>query len=259
MDDTITAAPSQHDPNTFLVTSAAQIRNDTAVCPNAQSLVAYCPDFHADVLISLNCKQWSCRTCAENKIRRLSALTRDAKPNRLLTLTVDPARWETPRHAFDGTRRQIPTLFAGLRKRFGDIQYLRVTELTKKGWPHYHFLLRSNFLPQPVVRNAWQELTGATIVDLRQVKQSFRAYGYLVKYLSKLHKIEWTERHVSYSRTFFKEPVTPKATGLNLLEATLLEQHPSSFLAEHYAGERITQVSNTMFQLPTGPKTPEEF
>jgi hypothetical protein len=86
--------------------------------------------------------------------------------------------------------------------KYGEVEYLRVTEVTKKGWPHYHLLLRSGFLPHKVVKTLWAELTGATIVDLRQVKKSFSAYQYLVKYLSKLHRLEWTERHVSVSKNF---------------------------------------------------------
>lgn len=214
---------------------------------------AYSSQFRCTVWIALPCRQWSCRHCANVKIKQLSAKVEKAKPNRLMTLTVDPSLWENPRHAFDGTRRQVPELFRSLRSKFSPIEYLRVTELTKRGWPHYHLLIRSPYLPQPVVQKKWLDLTGARIVDLRQVKDKLNTYTYLVKYLSKMHKIGWTERHVSYSKHFFAADDKPASNGLELSDHTIIETHPSTYLISRFRGAHLTQLGINCFALQPEP------
>jgi hypothetical protein len=233
---------SQNTPNpsqSFLINGRRSLFTVLNKCPKAQTLLGFSPDEMSYVIAELPCQNWSCRSCAERKIRRLAALTRDAKPTRMLTLTVDPGRWPSPRAAFDGTRRQVNELLKKLRTKFGPIEYLRVTELTKKGFPHYHLLLRSGFIPHAVVKQLWNDLTGATIVDLRQVKESFRAYTYLVKYLSKLHKIEWTERHVSYSKGFFPPEPERKNEPLAIESKSILPMHPITYLLQNHPGDRL--------------------
>ncbi len=175
------------------------------ICPHSQTMVAYDLDRQDDMIYALPCNQWSCRHCAVRKTRALAYRTEQAQPNRLVTLTVDPALFESPRHAFDATRRQLPEWVRVIRVRFGEFEYLRVTEVTKKGWPHYHMLARSAYIPHSVARDIWRDLTGAKIIDLRQVKKTFGCYRYLLKYLTKMHHIEWTGRHVSYSKGFFQD------------------------------------------------------
>lgn len=217
------------------------------ICPNAQTLLAHDVDRDENLVLVLPCKQWACRWCSSRKIAALAFRTKLAKPNRLLTLTVNPARHETPRDAFDATRRQVPVLFTQLRKRFGDIEYLRVTETTRLGWPHYHALLRSQYLPHVVVKNAWAKLTGAVIVDVRQVKQCFAAYTYLCKYLSKMSNLQWTERHVSYSRSFFPPDPQIDPPKRNLQQKTYVPQHPFNYLLNHYEGDSVCQTTPGTF------------
>ena len=111
------------------------------VCPYAQTMSAYSLTHRTQVLFCLPCKRWSCRVCAEQKIKKLAHSVRAARPNRLLTLTVDPSLYVSPRHAWEETRKCVPILIRNLRKRFGEVEYLRVTEVTQNGWPHYHLLV----------------------------------------------------------------------------------------------------------------------
>lgn len=228
-------------------------------CPHAQTLEAYSAKFACTVFIPLPCKQWSCRPCAEAKIRRLSVKTQKAKPNRLLTLTVDPSLFHDPRESFDKTRRQVPECMRFLRKRFGECEYLRVTELTKRNWPHYHLMLRSPYIPHSVVKKKWNELTGAQIVDLRQIKGSLNTYTYLVKYLSKMHKIGWTERHVSYSRGFFPEEDKPEDDRLSLSDQTIIESHPTTYLYARFRGATLTLLGPNIFALDPRPESVDEI
>jgi hypothetical protein len=93
-------------------------------------------------------------------------------------------------------------------RRHGEFEYLRVLELTKRGWPHYHLLVRSPYRPYAHIRSTWATLTGATIVDVRQVKKRDSVYWYLVKYLAKQNHCTFTDRRVSQTGKFFK-PKTP--------------------------------------------------
>ena len=218
-------------------------------CWNAQTLEAYSESLGRTVWMLVPCNQWSCKQCSCHKIKALAARTNEAKPNRLLTLTIDPSLWENPRASFDGTRRQVPELFRRLRLKFGEVQYLRVTELTAKGWPHYHLLVRSPYIPHSVVKLFWSELTGATIVDLRQVKSKFQTYIYLVKYLSKMHNLGWTNRHVSTSRKFFPPQAEKEKDPYKLREKTLIQQRPGNYLYEMYRGASITEVAHNVYAL----------
>lgn len=224
-------------------------------CPKSQTMTAWDTVWNAWLVFALPCNQWSCRHCAVRKTRSLAHKTERAKPNRLLTLTVDPKLHANPRGAFDDTRRKIPDLVKYLRSRFGELEYLRVTELTKKGWPHYHFLLRSKFLPHDVVRDHWYALTGAAIVDLRQVKQSFGCYQYLLKYLTKLHKLTWTGRHVSYSRGFFMPSDDPTYEPHQLLEREVHNEHPSHYIMEYHSGQQVMKLAPRTFHF-TSPDDP---
>lgn len=241
--------PWPEKPPTFKITTVGLLYAGLGTCPHAQTLEAYSPQFGCTVWIALPCKQWSCRFCAEQKIKRLSIKTEAAKPNRLLTLTVDPSLWENPRAAFDGTRRKVPECMRHLRTRFTSVEYLRVTELTRRGWPHYHLMVRSPYIPHAVVKSLWTKLTGALIVDLRQIDKKLNCYNYLVKYLSKMHKIGWTERHVSYSRNFFPIEDFPNRQSLQLDEKTIIESHPSTYLYARFRGATLTILGANLYAL----------
>jgi hypothetical protein len=250
MQSTPLPPPTQDPPSpSFLITPLADLRTLIGGCPHAQSLLATLPENTQDVIVSLWCNQWSCPVCARYKIRTLAAKTLAAQPNRLCTLTTDPKLWTDPRDAFDHTRTQVPKLIAKLRLQFGEVEYLRVTELTKNGWPHYHLLIRSKYIPHPVIAKLWETLTGARIVDIRQVAKHWKATTYLTKYLTKLHRIDWTERHVSYSKNFFESPPAAETPKNELLGRTILKQHPATYLAENEIGSTLTQLSARMYAI----------
>lgn len=236
--------PVVQPPQEYLVTNIPSLAFQyLGTCPRSQSLVAYSLTYEATVLFALPCRTWSCRPCAETKIKALAATVLLAAPNRLLTLTVNPALYSSRREAWENTRKCVPLLIRRLRKDFGEIEYLRVTEVTKNGYPHYHLLVRSGFLPHSVVKRYWSELTGATIVDIRQVTKSWSAYKYLVKYLAKLHQLEWTERHVSMSRNFALKSKWKPDVNLETAEPEFIREHPAYVILERYQGLRLQRIS----------------
>lgn len=210
---------------------------DRLTCLTAQTYYGYDQESDRWLIVGKACNRWTCAYCARVKCRRLAWLTERAKPNRLLTLTVNPQKHADPRAAFDATRCRVPELFRRLRNQFGEVEYLRVTETTKAGYPHYHCLLRSKYLPHPVVKKHWEDLTAASIVDVRQVSNSFKAYWYLVKYLTKMSNLQWTERHVSYSKQFFRPEDLEKIARPPLEQPNSSPLHPHQFLAQKYPGD----------------------
>lgn len=226
------------------------------ICPHAQTMTAYDLTAGEFLCYALPCNEWSCRHCATRKTKALSMKTERAKPNRLCTLTVDPKLFETPRHAFDATRRQLPEWVKRIRSRFGEFEYLRVTEVTKAGWPHYHMLVRSDYIPHAVARDAWYELTGARIIDVRRVKENFPTYRYLLKYLTKMHHITWTGRHVSYSRGFFKPDDDPQFAPHDLQEREVHNMHPAAFIMESHPGCRVEKLTARTYRIHAGSRKP---
>jgi hypothetical protein len=215
-----------------LLIAPADLRHNP-ICPSASTTVFDQEDQAAYHVFCTVCKRWGCAYCSRNKIRQLAVRTAAAEPNRLLTLTVDPALYTGPKDAWEKTAPKVSELFKVLRTRFGSCEYLRVTEVHKSGFPHYHLLVRSGYLPQRVVSDTWASLTGAKIVDLRAVDKKWSSYWYLTKYLANLKDKAWTERHVSYTRKFFPKEVTTfeKNDSLTLRERSAI--HPYRWMTDH--------------------------
>jgi hypothetical protein len=93
----------------------------------------------------------------------------------MVTLTYKPG--DEPKA---GDRK---TFMRRVRRRLGDalLGYTNVAELTKKGVPHFHYLMllrRGAWLPEPDSTGLWTH--GST-----NVKRNLRTAGYLLKYVSK--------------------------------------------------------------------------
>jgi hypothetical protein len=105
------------------------------------------------------------------------------KLNKLLTLTLDPAKLDDAE-----STQYINGVFADfrvyLRRRLGYApMYIRILEYQKNGNAHFHVLLNCH-LPQNWLSEAWSALGGGRIVDIRHV-DIHRVSRYLSKYLTK--------------------------------------------------------------------------
>lgn len=158
----------------------------------------------------VGCGKWECPQCGRVKKNRLIRRVLKAKPNRFLTLTVKDLPNETPRECYDRTRRKISELFRHFRKSGRSAEYWRVIEQTKRGIPHYHFLLRGPFWPQDEISFRWKMLTGAWIVDIRSVKRGKHVANYVAKYMTK-GAVSFTRQRYCASRGFWlaEEPKKP--------------------------------------------------
>lgn len=239
----------QDDSRTYLVGS---IRGDnalTAACPHAQSLLCFSTAYRAEVICLLTCNRWGCIRCGPRKAKRLAYKIEKAEPNKLITLTINPKMYTSPREAYDKTRRQLPELSRLIKKAVGSFEYLRVLETTKAGWPHYHLMARCPYVPQKELSRLWAGLTAAPIVDVRSIKKIDNVFAYVVKYLCKQTYIEWTNRRTSWSRNFFAGETPYEGEPLHLTEFQVKKSHPVTTLDELYPGYAIQQITRTAFVL----------
>jgi len=76
-------------------------------------------------------------------------------------------------------------LVARIRKHFGSFEYALVWELTKKGTPHCHILIRSGYIPQKWISRQWDHLGIGPIVYIKSVKGNKLHAAHACKYLAK--------------------------------------------------------------------------
>lgn len=135
----------------------------------------------------LYCRAWTCSTCAPRRAAQLRWLARSGEPTSFLTLTVNPARGESPERRARDLRDAWRWLRRKMRRRWPGqaFPFLAVFERTKKGEPHLHILLRGCYVPQDWLSDQMRARLGAPIVDIRHVRDQNRAAAYVAKYLAK--------------------------------------------------------------------------
>lgn len=227
-------------------------------CPYAGTTIAYSHYFGQSIILAMTCKRWGCRYCGQRKSIALACRVQLAEPNKLITLTVNPAAYETPRDAYNHTRRKLSELSKVIRHEHGSFEYLRVLEVTKKGWPHYHLVARSGYIRQQWISDAWSSLTGAPIVDIRKIQKIEHVYQYVVKYLMKQTYIPWTNRRVSWSRHFFP-PAEPTTKGKwQLTGKYFVDEHPTDVIRFEMQHQLCTKVAADAWIFPRPEMTSKD-
>ena len=135
----------------------------------------------------LPCNRWSCDYCAPRRRFQLVALATAGEPNKILTLTVNPAQGNNPtdRRAMlhDAWKKLVKRI---LRKhKWAALPYMAFLERTKAGEPHLHILLRCPFISQRWLSQQMKELIGAPIVWIEKINSTKHAVRYVTKYVSK--------------------------------------------------------------------------
>lgn len=199
---------------------------DDIECPTQQTIVYEDLSDYTMHMVRTVCNTWKCPWCGPRKRAALTAKIALAKPNRFITLTTDPATGDTPRQVYDWSRRQISELAKVIRKRHGEFEYVRAIEQTKKGWPHYHLLVRSPYLDQKELSHCWCHLTRAFIVDIRALTKDERAARYVTKYLTKQTSCDFTTRRLSWTKGFFMPEEKPKESGTIAADIHRYNQRP---------------------------------
>lgn len=258
--------PQQREPLRYLTPHPDTFKN-YRICPWATSVLVVDNETGGPVLCPVTCKRWGCGYCAPRRIKKLAFLTHGAEPNRMLTLTLSPEFFASPAQCWEITSPLVPELMRIFRKGQRELEYLRVCELHKSGWPHFHLLLRTGYLRQAELSTEWERLTHqasfdkpdepyekqSKVVDIRKIDKSFSSFRYLTKYLTKLHRIEWTDRHVSYSRLFWREEDRER---MEFPERDILERselHPWKYLSDYYADTEVGLDRQGNYALPWRP------
>jgi len=146
----------------------------------------------------LTCRSWKCENCYPMRRAQLMGQAVSGEPNRFLTLTINPQVGESPSERLRILSHAWRVIMLRLRRMHNDasIDYLAVVEQTKLGEPHLHILLRSPFIPQPLLSSWMDELARSPIVDIRVVKNPRKAAAYVAKYVTKQpHQFEGSKRY----------------------------------------------------------------
>lgn len=161
----------------------------------------------------------------------------------MLTLTCGRPAGREPAEVWDQTRRQVPELMRALRKKYGPIEYARVMELHKSGYPHYHLLVRSNWLDKQDVAAIWESLTDAFIVDIRRIIPDRGVEKYVAKYLTKQLAVPFCRQRMTSSRGYFP-PQDPKTkSDWNFIERTQEWVHIRDFVERYYPDAELDWIS----------------
>lgn len=241
--------PDEQAEQKYVIGTGVDLSEILKVCPSGTVLVGESLSLDSQVVVQLRCKRWGCPSCGRRRITHLTHRITDAAPSKFITLTVNPQFFESPRNAFERTSPKIQKLVQRIRRNYGTFEFVRVTEVTKKGWPHYHLMAISKFIPQARLSQWWAELTGASIVDIRTIKKAAHVYKYVLKYLSKQKYIPWTNRRVSWSRGFF--PKKPKKTfpTLDLVNVDRYSRPLDQYLAESRDGWEMQRYTDDCWKV----------
>lgn len=249
MHDATKAAPCQPGKPGPWINASDLLEDAPLICPHAVSSTAWSDTLSATLLFVSPCRRWSCKSCGPIKCRRLAIRVENAKPTAFLTLTCWTKAYLGPRDAYDRLRRRVPELFRQLRKEFGHIEYLKVLESTKHGFPHWHAMVRGPYLPQQRVSELWDHYAQSPIVDVREIKQLKSVYAYTVGYLLKQEAVPWTKRRISWSKAFFASEEKPDRPELNLRNHQRFKCHPYELLRKHHRNHEVRSLSRYILEI----------
>lgn len=162
-------------------------------------------------LYPARCKRWACEHCGRKKARVLAQRITASPARRFLTLTARPSAELTPEAQLDLMNRGWRLLWKRLKRRFPTHcrGYVRIVELHRSGSPHLHLALDTEFIPQRLLSQWWEEITGSPIVDIRVIRSERGMARYLAKYLTKAHETLQRRRKWSQSNGFLPPVVAP--------------------------------------------------
>lgn len=158
------------------------------------------------------CGTWKCKRCGPRKARRLRLRLSRTNPTRLITLTLRPDPALTDVQLLDVANHAWSVLWRRYRRQFGSraIGYAKVVELTKRGTPHLHIIATMPYVHKSRLSQAWRELTGSYIVDIRKVNSPRGLSKYLTSYLTKAMEVPEGRRKWSAAANYVP-PAEPRA------------------------------------------------
>lgn len=149
------------------------------------------------------CNSWGCLTCKKRNRRKMRymvlelATAFNMKYFWTLTIPQDMSKaesWEYIQKCW----HKFTTIF---KRKYGkNLDYIRIPEPHKSGYPHIHFLT-NKYLDVRVIRSQWKRLGGGYRMKVEQVSVK-RISAYLSKYLTKIDtELPKGFRHYSLSKS----------------------------------------------------------
>lgn len=216
----------------------------SAICPYATSTTcnSVLNDFEPHFIAS-GCRRYSCSVCGPRKKAQLARRIVTGRPNRLLTLTC--RHEQTPREQLAVMRKATAKFVARIRKDYGEFEYCRVLETCNDGFPHFHLLARSGFLPQAQLRDWWAKGTGAVILDIR--KAHGRSVGYVSKYISKATGEDgsFSRQKLAISRNFWE----PQQGDSEFCNFDHNREHPTVYAKDRYENNTLERIRPGLYHV----------
>jgi hypothetical protein len=178
---------------------------------------------------------------------RLLKLVEASAPSSFLTLTIDANAFPSPQAAARRMNWAFPRLIAKMRRFVlsGGVEYLAVWERTRAGWPHIHALLKSEYIPQPLISRWWRALAGSPVVYIEAVTSARGGGRYVAKYLVKDPDPFNFGRAIRASRGFLVEPMRPQGTRYCTLgPVRIYEGRAWEWLENELAALRVVSVDD---------------
>lgn len=182
-------------------------------CPSTTALVGTLIATNQTIILGIRCRRWTCTYCRTPNEILLKERVASGTPNKMLTLTIRRDSQLTPKQTHEKHRPAISRLYHLIRRANGPLEAATFLELHKSGYPHWHALVRSDYIPIDLIREKWEQLTGSYIVDLRRIRDAEVSRRYVSKYVVKqldqqiFHRLG---RVVCFTR-HYAPPVVPKA------------------------------------------------
>lgn len=152
----------------------------------------------------LRCKCWSCQKCLPYRKALLVRLAQAGKANKFITITVNPARGNSPAHRAKllslAWRRVVRYCRTTLKMR--SVEYLAIFERTVNGEPHLHIMARMPYLPQRTLSTIMNKLIGAPIVYITKASGNDKIAYYITKYVGKNPTSYTTVKRYQFTRNW---------------------------------------------------------
>ncbi len=149
------------------------------------SILGVNPETEVAVIIPTTCKSWWCPKCKRPKALRLQEKICSGDPERMITLTSNPAATQSPSEAINLMKLGWVRLLNKIKRHTKGFQYVLIWELTKRGWPHIHIAARGPYLSHAFLKYWWNAFTGAPVVNVTRIKSPRHASRYIAKYFTK--------------------------------------------------------------------------
>jgi len=212
------------------------------------------------VAVPLRCRSWRCPPCARWMKRRLSRILEGVSANRLITLTCNPGHWESVDDAYRLMSVGIAHLVKRIKRKWPNatFEYFMVWEATKHGWPHVHMVARGPYIPQKWLSQQWLDLTGAFIVDIRDVDNARPLASYLAKYLSKELTAPPAMKRYRCSRHFLNGSSLHSLLSPGPASGWKVTTHSLSEVADHWRSQGlvITVLGHDRIEARSPPALP---